>query len=143
MHETTSYHSPLEQAATLAAMLIFLGLARGVIALAVSSLAAAVFGSLVLWGALVLTVRAIHDEEDTKASAISDVRREYDSTISAMASANGLTDDMTVSHGQKVSELASVIARQMQVSEEDVQVSQQATVLADVGKLGSAQSMLS
>ena len=138
MQKNTSNNFPLRQTAALAARLIFLGLALGAITLAISPLAAAIFGCLVLWGALVLTVRTLHHEEDTRAS----VRREHELVVSAMASAIGLKDDMRVGHGQQVSDLASVLAQQMQVSKEDVQVIQRATVLADVGKLQIAQSIL-
>ncbi|HEY5625052.1 MAG TPA: HD-GYP domain-containing protein, partial [Dehalococcoidia bacterium] len=66
-----------------------------------------------------------------------------DLTISAMASAIGLKDDMTSGHSQQVSDLASILAQQMKVPKKDVQVIQQATVLADVGKLQVAKSILS
>ena len=143
MQELTSSHSPLRQTAALAAKLIFVGLALGVITLAVSPFAAAVAGCLVLWAALVQTVRTLHDEQDTKASAITDVRLKHNSIIAAMASAIGLKDDMTGGHALRVSDLASIIAQEMRVRPEDVQVIQRATVLADVGKLEIAQSILS
>ena len=143
MQELTSSHSPLRQTAALAAKLIFVGLALGVITLAVSPFAAAVAGCLVLWAALVQTVRTLHDEQDTKASAIADVRLKHNSIIAAMASAIGLKDDMTGGHALRVSDLASIIAQEMRVRPEDVQVIQRATVLADVGKLEIAQSILS
>jgi HD-GYP domain-containing protein (c-di-GMP phosphodiesterase class II) len=60
-----------------------------------------------------------------------------------MASAIGLKGDMKPGHGQKVSDLASIIARQMALSPEDVEVIQRATVLADIGKLQIEQSILS
>ena len=138
MQEKTSFNFPLRQTVAVAARIIFLGLSVGVITLAVSPLAAAIFGCLVLWGALVLTVRTLHGAEDSKAS----VRREHELIISAMASAIGLKDDMRAGHGQRVSDLASILAQQMQVSEEDVLVIQRATVLADVGKLQITQSIL-
>lgn len=143
MKERTSYHFPLRHTLAVAAKLIFLGLALGAITLAVSPLAAAIAGCLALWGALVQTVRTLHDEQDTKASEIADVRREYSSIVAAMASAIGLKEDMTAGHALRVSDLASILAQEMQVSPEDVQVIQRATVLADVGKLEIAQSILS
>lgn len=141
--EQIGYSLEVRHTVALAAKLIFLGLALGVITLAVSPLAAAIFGGFVLWGALVLTVRSLHEQEDTKASEIAALRREYDLTISAMASAIGLKDDMTSGHSQQVSDLASILAQQMKVPKKDVQVIQQATVLADVGKLQVAKSILS
>ena len=143
MQERPSYHFPLRQTVALSAKLIFVGLALGVITLAVSPLAAAVVGSLVLWGALVHTVRTLHEEQDTRGSEEAEVRRECDSIIAAMASAIGLKDDMTSGHALLVSDLASILAQQMEVSEEDMQVIQRATVLADVGKLRISQSILS
>ncbi len=143
MQERPSYHYPLRQTVALAAKLIFIGLALGVITLAVSPFAAAIAGCFVLWGALVYTVRALHEEQDTKASAVAEVTREQNSTIAAMAAAIGLKDDTTAGHALQVSDLACILAQQMQVSPEDVQVIQRATVLADVGKLEIPQSILS
>ena len=143
MQERPSYHYPLRQTVALAARLIFIGLALGVITLAVSPFAAAVAGCFVLWGALVHTVRTLHEEQDTKVSAVANVTREQNATIAAMAAAIGLKDDMTASHALRVSDVASILAQQMQVSPEDVQVIQRATVLADVGKLEIPQSILS
>ncbi len=143
MQEQPTYHYPLRETVALAAKLIFAGLALGVITLAVSPFAAAVAAGFVLWGALVQTVRTLHEEQDTKASAVADVTREQNSTIAAMAAAIGLKDDMTAGHALLVSDLASILAKQMQVSPEEVQVIQRATVLADVGKLEIPQSILS
>ena len=143
MQEKTSYHFPLRQTVALAAKLIFLGLAIGAITLLVSPFAAAIFGSFVLWGALVMTVRTLHDEQDTRESAVAEVRRESSSIVSAMAAAIGLTDDNSASHALQVSELASILAQQIDVSQEDVQVIQRAIVLADVGKLQITPSILS
>lgn len=143
MQKRTNYHFPLRQTVALAAKLIFLGLGLGVITLAVSPLAAATAGCFVLWGALALTVRRLHDEQDSKAAEIEGVRRENEVIISAMASAIGLKDDMKAGHGQQVSDLASILARQMSLPPEDVLVIQRATVLADIGKLQIAQSILS
>jgi len=143
MQEKTSYHFPLRQNVALAAKLVFLGLTLGVLTLAVSPLAAALSGCLVLWGALALTVQALHAAEDTKASQVGDAQRENDLVVSAMASAIGLKGAMVEGHGQRVSDLASILAQQMQVSQEEVDVIQQATVLADVGKLQIAKSILS
>ena len=143
MQERTSNHFPLRRTTALAAKLIFVGLALSVITLAVSPLAAALAGCFVLWCALVQTVRTLHDEQDTRASAIADVRRKHNSIIAAMASAIGLKDDMTAGHALRVSDLASILAQEMRVRPEDVQVIQRATVLADVGKLEIAQSILS
>jgi len=143
MQERTTYHFPLRQTVALAAKLIFLGLAIGAITLLVSPFAAATFGSFVLWGALVLTVRTLHDEQDTKESEVAEVKRESSSIVSAMAAAIGLKDDNAASHALRVSELASILAQQIDVSQENVQVIQRAIVLADVGKLQIAPSILS
>ncbi len=143
MQERPSYHYPLRHVVVLAAKLIFIGLALGAITLAVSPFAAAVGGCFVLWVALVRTVRTLHEEQDTKASAVADVTREQNSTIAAMAAAIGLKDDTTAGHALQVSDLASILAQQMQVSPEEVQVIQRATVLADVGKLEIPQDILS
>jgi len=143
MQERTTYHFPLRHTAALAAKLIFVGLALGATTLMVSPFAAAIVGCFVLWGALVQTVRTLHEEQDTKASEIADVRRENSSVIAAMAAAIGLKDGMRAGHALQVSDLASILAQQMQVRPEDVQVIQRATVLADVGKLELDQSILS
>jgi len=143
MQERTNYQFPLRQTLALAAKLILLGLAIGAITLLVSPFAAAIAGGVVLWCALVLTVRTLHDEQDTRASELAAIKGESSSIVSAMASAIGLKDDTTSGHAQQVSDLASILAQQMQVSAEDVQIIQQATVLADVGKLQITQSILS
>ena len=143
MQERTSYHFPLRHTVALAAKLIFVALALGAVTVIVSPLAAAIAGCFVLWGALVLTVRKLHEEQDTKASEIADVKREHNSVIAAMAAAIGLKDGMRAGHALRVSDLASILAQQMQVRPEDVQVIQRATVLADVGKLEITQSILS
>ncbi len=143
MQERTSYHFPLRHTVALAAKLIFVALALGAVTVIVSPLAAAIAGCFVLWGALVLAVRKLHEEQDTKASEIADVKREHNSVIAAMAAAIGLKDGMRAGHALRVSDLASILAQQMQVRPEDVQVIQRATVLADVGKLEITQSILS
>ncbi len=143
MQERKSYHFPLRHTVALAAKLIFVALALGAVTVIVSPLAAAIAGCFVLWGALVLTVRKLHEEQDTKASEIADVKREHNSVIAAMAAAIGLKDGMRAGHALRVSDLASILAQQMQVRPEDVQVIQRATVLADVGKLEITQSILS
>ena len=143
MQERPSYHFPLRQTVALAAKLIFVSLALGIVTLVVSPLAAAIVGCFFLWAALVQTVRTLHEEQDAKASEVADVRRKHNSVIAAMAAAIGLKDDMRAGHALRVSDLASILAQQMRVRPEDVQVIQRATVLADVGKLEIAESILS
>ncbi len=143
MQERASYHFQLRRTVALAAKLIFVGLALGVITLAVSPLAAVVASWFALWVALVHKVRTLHKEQVTRASAVADLTRKQNSTIVAMAATIGLKDDMTAGHALRVSDLASILAQQMQVSPKDVQVIQRATVLADIGKLEIAQSILS
>ena len=141
--QTSSYHFRSRESVALAAKLILVGLALGVITLVFSQLAAALAGCLVLWGALVFTVRTLHEEQDTKASEIAGLRREHTSVIAAMAFAIGLKDDETAGHALRVSDLASILAEQMDVLPEEVEVIQRATVLADVGKLEISESILS
>lgn len=138
-----SYHFRLRETVAVAARLIFVALALGVITLLFSPLAAALAGCFVFWGALVYTVKTLHDEQDTKAFEIAGIRREHTSVIAAMAFVIGMKDDETAGHALHVSDLASILAEQMGVSPEEVEVIQRATVLADVGKLEISEDVLS
>jgi DNA-binding transcriptional regulator YiaG len=143
VEKVTGYSFSTREALPLALKLGLLGLTLGVIAVALSPLLAAMAGCVALWGALVLSVRKLHTEQDIKAAEIAAIRREYGSIVSAMASAIGLKDGKTHGHAHQISDLALVIAQQMQVSPEEVQVMQRAAVLADVGKIELSQSILS
>jgi HD-GYP domain-containing protein (c-di-GMP phosphodiesterase class II) len=140
---TTSRIVWLRRTVAVAAKLIFFGLAIGIVTIAFSPLAAAVAGCFLLWAALLQTLRSLKREQLTVDDRIEGVRQQYNSIISALTSAMGLQDDLKVSHGRRVSDLAFILAQQMGVGREESHLIQRAAVLADIGKMEIAESILS
>lgn len=65
-----------------------------------------------------------------------------DPTLSAMASALEARDPYTGNHSERVSEYATVIARRMDLTAEQVAQVRAAAVLHDIGKIGIPDSLL-
>jgi HD-GYP domain-containing protein (c-di-GMP phosphodiesterase class II) len=124
------------------AKLAAFGVAVGAIALVFGPLVAAISGCLILWLALAQTMMTLHKEQDSKISEIADIQTEYGSIVSTMASAMGLKGDVRDGHALRVGDLVSILAEQMEIPSDEVQVIQRATALADVGKLEIAQSIV-
>jgi HD-GYP domain-containing protein (c-di-GMP phosphodiesterase class II) len=143
MREKSNRLTWLRRGLFTAAKLIIFGVALGAVTLLVSPLAAAIAACFILWAALILTLRSLNRERVTIDDRIQAVREQYNSIISALSSAMGLQDDLTASHSRKVSDLAFILSQQMGVRREDVQLIQRAAVLADIGKLEIAESILS
>lgn len=125
--------------AGLAAFLLTLAVA----AIAASTLAAMIVAIAALFVMLLLTLRSLRREREKVESRVEGVHHKYNSIVATLTSAMGLRDDMSSSHGQQVSELAFILAQQMHLRRDDVQLIQRAAVLADIGKMEIAEGILS
>jgi len=133
----------LRRTVAVAAKLIFFGLALGAVTVVFGALTAAVLGCFILWAALLQTLRSLSREKVTVDDRIEAVRQQYNSIIEGLTAAMGLQDDLRASHGRRVSDLAFILAQQMGVYREEGQLIQRAAVLADIGKMDVAESILS
>jgi HD-GYP domain-containing protein (c-di-GMP phosphodiesterase class II) len=133
----------LRRTVAVAAKLIFFGLALGAVTVVFGGLTAAVVGCFILWAALLQTLRSLRREKDAVEVKIEAVRQQYNSIIEGLTSAMGLQDDLKASHGRRVSDLAFILAQQLGIYREESQLIQRAAVLADIGKMDVAESILS
>ncbi|HUF54198.1 MAG TPA: HD-GYP domain-containing protein [Dehalococcoidia bacterium] len=108
----------------------------------VSPFAAAMGGCFVICVALGWTVRQRHKDQGRVEARLDEVRGKYSAIIDALSSAVGLQDDMKASPSRRVADLAFILAQQIGVRGEEVQLVQKASVLADIGKLGIAAGIL-
>src|SRR5690606_24792413 len=69
-------------------------------------------------------------------AAEADTRAAYLGAIRALAAALDTRDPYTAGHSERVSALSVLIARQMQLSDDDVDVIRLGALLHDVGKIG-------
>jgi putative nucleotidyltransferase with HDIG domain len=109
----------------------------------VGPLAAALGACALIWAALVAVYRSRSRERKAVDARLEAMRDRYSAIINALSSAMGLQDDMKASHSRRVSDLTFILAQQMGLRREDVQLVQRAAVLADIGKMEIAQSILS
>lgn len=68
--------------------------------------------------------------------------QEYASTIYALTAAIDAKDHYTFSHCQKVAEYAAALAREIGLNEQHVQITYEAGLLHDIGKIGIPESIL-
>ena len=71
-----------------------------------------------------------------------DLERSYIQTIESLAVALEAKDRYTSGHSQRVSRFATLIAKSMGLSKEDVEVIRQVALLHDIGKIGMLDSIL-
>jgi putative nucleotidyltransferase with HDIG domain len=69
-------------------------------------------------------------------------RRAYVETIRALAATLDARDPCTAGHSERVSDVAVVIARRLELSEADVSVIRLGALLHDIGKIGLADEVL-
>jgi putative nucleotidyltransferase with HDIG domain len=75
-------------------------------------------------------------------AAEADTRAAYLGAIRALAAALDARDPYTAGHSERVSALSVLIARQMQLSEEEIDIIRLGALLHDVGKIGVRDSVL-
>jgi HD-GYP domain-containing protein (c-di-GMP phosphodiesterase class II) len=121
-----------------------LALAAGLAAVTilVSELAAALAGCFLVWLALISVQRARSRDRKAEGERVDSLREKYSAIINALSSAMGLQDDMKASHARQVSDLTFILAQQMGLRREEIQLAQKAAVLADIGKTEIAQGIL-
>jgi HD-GYP domain-containing protein (c-di-GMP phosphodiesterase class II) len=96
-----------------------------------------------LWAALFLSLRTIRDERLKLDRYLRTVRDKYDSIVGVLCGAMDLQDDMKAQHTSRVGQLASLLAAEMGMRKEEIQLLQKAAILADIGKIEIAESILS
>ncbi len=108
----------------------------------VSPMAALALVCATLWLALFMSARALQREKANVDSYLISVRDKYDSIIGVLCGAMNLKDDMKSLHTSRVSQLASMVATEMGMRQEEIRLLQKAAVLADIGKIEIAESIL-
>jgi HD-GYP domain-containing protein (c-di-GMP phosphodiesterase class II) len=96
-----------------------------------------------LWIALFLSLRTIREERRKLDGYLMTVRDKYDSIIGVLCGAMELQDDMKAQHTSRVGHLASLLATEMGMRKEELQLLQKAAILADIGKIEIAETILS
>ena len=71
------------------------------------------------------------------------LRSSYESLVSVLCAALDLRDHVTSGHAHRVTDLASVVARQMGLPKEEARQIEKAAILHDIGKIGVADTVLS
>jgi len=69
-----------------------------------------------------------------------DIRRNYFETVRALTIAIEAKDSATYSHSERVTELAVRLARELGVSDDDLEILRFGAMLHDIGKIGVAES---
>jgi HD-GYP domain-containing protein (c-di-GMP phosphodiesterase class II) len=129
--------------AAFAAKALVLSAALAVITLLVSPFAAVVAVCAVLWVALFAALRRVRKERAVVDGHVADIRNEYNSIIGVLCGAMNLKDDMNATHTTRVRNLASVVAVELGMREEELRLLQKAAILADIGKIQIAENILS
>lgn len=101
---------------------------------------AAVCGAL--WVALLVSVRRNRAQSRKIDIYLDETRDTYDSIIGVFCGALYLKDDINAPHSSRVSELCSIVATEMGMRRDEVRLLQKAAILADIGKIEIAQSIL-
>ncbi len=117
--------------------------ALAALTLFVSPVAALIGGIVVLWAALYFSIRQTRSAIKRADTYIYTVKDKYDSIIGVLCGALYLQDDMNVNHKSRVSRLASTIAMEVGMRGDEIRLLQKASILADIGKVDIAQSILS
>lgn len=108
-----------------------------------SPLAASLGACFVIWLALIAVYRSRRRERAGIEVRLQAVRERYSAIIGALSAAMGLQDEMKAGNIRRVSDLTFVLAEEMGIHGEEVQLIQRAAVLADIGKAEIAKSILS
>jgi HD-GYP domain-containing protein (c-di-GMP phosphodiesterase class II) len=108
----------------------------------VSPFAALALVCAVLWAALFRVVRDFRSQRATMDGYLEAVSDKYDSIIGVLCGAMNLRDDIKSLHTSRVSKLAATVASEMGLRFEDIRLLQKSAVLADIGKIEIAESIL-
>ena len=108
----------------------------------VSAFAALALVCAVLWAALFRVVRDVRSQRETMDGYLDAVSDKYDSIIGVLCGAMNLRDDIKSLHTSRVSKLAARVASEMGLRFEDIRLLQKSAVLADIGKIEIAESIL-
>lgn len=117
--------------------------ALAALTLLVDPVAALVGGVVVLWVALLNTLRHARSEGKRLDACVETVKEKYDSIIGVLCGALYLQDDINVNHKSRVSRLASTIAMELGMRVDDLRLLQKAAILADIGKIDIAKGIIS
>jgi len=91
---------------------------------------------IVLWGGfLILTAYAVGTLYDTKQRAFSEVKEAYEGVLAILSKFIDCADRYTEAHSQRVSQYAEATARELDMSELEVEDIRVASLLHDVGKI--------
>lgn len=97
---------------------------------------------IALWVALFASIKQTRSTARRSEGYIEIVKDKYDSIIGVLCGALYLADDMNVNHKSRVSKLASTIAIEVGMRGDEVRLLQKAAILADIGKVEIAQSII-
>jgi HD-GYP domain-containing protein (c-di-GMP phosphodiesterase class II) len=109
----------------------------------VSPFAALALVCILLWAALFVALRRLHHQSQSMDGYISSIQDQYDSIIGVLCGALNLRDDIKSFHTSRVSSMAAAVATDMGMRHEEIRLLQKAAVLADIGKIEIAESILS
>ena len=109
----------------------------------ISPLAAVGLVCVTLWAALFISRRALQRERGSLDGYLTSIRDKYDSIIGVLCGAMNLKDDIKSIHTSRVAQLASMIASEMGMRRDEIRLLQKAAVLADIGKIEIAETILS
>jgi HD-GYP domain-containing protein (c-di-GMP phosphodiesterase class II) len=114
----------------------------GVTTVLLGPLAATGIVCVVLWVALFRNMREQRRQEQTMEGYLDAVRDKYDSIIGVLCGAMNLRDDIKSFHTSRVSTLAEMVAVEMGLRHDEIRLLQKSAVLADIGKVEIAESIL-
>ncbi|MEX1194333.1 MAG: HD-GYP domain-containing protein [Dehalococcoidia bacterium] len=122
---------------------IFFAAAIAGITILFGPLTAAIAGCFFLWAALIQLTRWRDRDQRAVEDQVQAIREKYNAIINSLSSAMGLQDDMKASHSRQVSDLVFILAQEMGLRSDEIHLIQKAAVLADIGKMEIAQSIIS
>jgi HD-GYP domain-containing protein (c-di-GMP phosphodiesterase class II) len=114
----------------------------GVTTVLLGPLAATGIVCVVLWVALFRCMRALRVQQEATEGYLETVRDKYDSIIGVLCGAMNLRDDIKSFHTSRVSKLAALVAVEMGMRHDEIRLLQKSAVLADIGKIEIAESIL-
>jgi HD-GYP domain-containing protein (c-di-GMP phosphodiesterase class II) len=114
----------------------------GITTVLVSPIAAVGMVCAILWLALYRSQRDLRNQQETMDGYLDAVRDKYDSIIGVLCGAMNLRDDIKSLHTSRVSKLSAMVASELGLRYEEIRLLQKSAVLADIGKIEIAESIL-
>jgi HD-GYP domain-containing protein (c-di-GMP phosphodiesterase class II) len=114
----------------------------GVTTVTLGPLAATGIVCVILWIALFRNMRQVRTQQETMEGYLEAVRDKYDSIIGVLCGAMNLRDDIKSFHTSRVSKLAATVAVELGMRHDEIRLLQKSAVLADIGKIEIAESIL-